>query len=243
MTIRQLLYRKKRAFQHKLKVSSVRLKWRSHRLPTIALDQIVEKPVTIKPAILDKICLSPYHSPTEHDDFLPVMNIARQLQPKLVVELGTAYGNLTANLCDQLPTTKIFTVNAPVEEQTGEKVTYRLEPDDIGKVYRQHGFSRQVIQIFQNTLTLELGRYLEKRSVGLAIVDACHDADYVVNDFLKVEPFIKSNGVILLHDTHPSMNGHLLGSYWACLRLRKQGYDIKHLVNTWWGIWTNAEHR
>jgi hypothetical protein len=243
MQIRQLAYRKKRFLQHWFKVAFVRLRWGRHWLPVVTLDQIVPQQTRLEPPVLDHICLPPYHTPNDHNDFIPVMSIARHINPRLVVELGTAYGNLTANLCRQLPSAKVLTVNAPLEKQTGEKVTYQLTEDDIGRVYREHGYSKQVMQLFQNTLTLELGEYLEKRSVELAIIDACHDREYVVNDFLKIAPFVGPNGIVLLHDTHPSMDGHLLGSYWACLQLRGQGYDIKHLANSWWGIWLKTEKR
>jgi Methyltransferase domain len=243
MQLRQLAYRKKRSFQHWLKVLFVRMRWHRHHLPVINLNQVVPQQIRLELPILDHICLPPYHTPNDHNDFIPVMSIARHIQPRLIVELGTAYGNLTANLCRELPSTKILTVNAPLEEQTGEKVTYQLTAEDIGRVYREHGYSRQVIQIFRNTLTLELGEYLEKRSVELAIIDACHDREYVLNDFLKVAPFVRPNGIVLLHDTHPNMTGHLLGSYWACLQLREKGYDIKHLAESWWGIWVNKKER
>src|SRR5205823_1006557 len=95
------------------------------------------------------------------------------------------------------------------------------------------------VQIFENTLDLNLAEYMPLASVDLAIVDACHDTDYVVNDFLKVRPFVRAGGVVLLHDTHPSMAGHLAGSYTDCLLLRRQGFDIRQLTNTWWAVWRN----
>ena len=73
---------------------------------------------------------------------------------------------------------------------------------------------------------------------ALAVIDACHDTMYVVNDFEKVRPFMRPDGMIFLHDTHPSLAKHLHGSYLACMKLRQQGYDIRHLTNTWWGLWT-----
>jgi len=41
----------------------------------------------------------------------------------------------------------------------------------------------------------------------------------------------------MLHDTHPSMQNHLVGSYYGCMKLRKMGFDIKHLKDTWWGVY------
>lgn len=217
MTIRQMLYRKKRELRHWLTVCALRVKWRHYLLPTITLDQIVPKPVELAEPILDKICLSPHHSPSDHDDFFPLMSIARYLQPRVIVELGTAFGNLTANLCRQVPSAKVFTVNAPVEDQTGEKVTYQLTRQDIGRVYREHGYAGQVVQIFHNTLTLDLGEYVEDGTVELAIIDACHDREYVLNDFLKIRRFIRPK-------RHPAPSRHTSKyegtSAWQLLGLR-----------------------
>ena len=95
------------------------------------------------------------------------------------------------------------------------------------------------MQIFKNTLDLNLGEFFDGPVVDLAIIDACHDTGYVINDFFKVRPFIKPRGVILLHDTHPSMKDHLAGSYIACAKLRRRGQDIKHIDGTWWAFWEN----
>ena len=63
----------------------------------------------------------------------------------------------------------------------------------------------------------------------------------VLNDFKKIVPYIRPDGIVLMHDTHPSMRSHLLGSYRACLKLRQEGYSISHILNTWWGLWVAPE--
>jgi hypothetical protein len=88
-------------------------------------------------------------------------------------------------------------------------------------------------------MQLDLAPYLAHSSVDLAIVDACHDCEYVINDFLKVVPYIRPGGMVLLHDTHPSLSLHLWGSYRACMVLRQRGFDICHIKDTWWGVWVN----
>jgi predicted O-methyltransferase YrrM len=170
------------------------------------------------------------------------MKIARFLQPEIILELGTAHGNTVANLCRQCPRAHVFTVNAPAAEQTGKLTTYSLTIDEIGRVYRSHGYTDRVTQIFANTLDLDLSSYLSKQSVNLVVIDACHDTDYVINDFSKVSPYVKSNGIVLFHDTHPSMDDHLIGSYRACMQLRKRGLDIRHIEGTWWGMWSPNYH-
>jgi predicted O-methyltransferase YrrM len=206
-------------------------------LPTISLDEIVDREIPIATPILDDICLPPYKGPPEVNDYLPFMTIVKSIEPRIVIELGTAHGNLTANICRECPSVRVYTVNAPVEAQTGNLVTYKLTPDQIGRVYRRYGFQDRVVQIFENTQHLDLSRHLNGELADAAVVDACHDTDYVINDFSKVQPFVRRGGVVFLHDTHPSMEKHLHGSYVACMRLRMRGFDINYLATTWWGIW------
>jgi hypothetical protein len=206
-------------------------------LTIVDLQSIVSRNIDVDLPILDAICLPPYHGPKDHDDFLPLISIAKFVQPHIVVELGTAYGNTVANICKQVPYARVYTVNALAEQQTGTLATYRLEKEEIGRVYRTYGFANRVVQIYQNTLNLDLSEYFDSPVIDLAIIDACHDTDYVINDFMKVASFVSGRGVVLLHDTHPSMKGHLRGSYLACMKLRMQGFDIRHIVDTWWAIW------
>jgi predicted O-methyltransferase YrrM len=210
---------------------------RRYPLPTTTLDQLLPGQSSIHPPIMEDICMPPYYGFDDHDDYSALMHIATRLNPKVVVELGTAHGNTIANLCQHCPEARFYTVNAPVEEQTGDVVTFELQKGDIGRVYRNSGYEARVQQIFANTLHLDLSMFIPGPTVDLAIVDACHDEAFVLNDFLKVEPFVRPGGVVVLHDTHPSMNDHLKGSYVASMRLRKNGYDVRHLSGTWWGTW------
>ena len=213
---------------------------RKHEVPLVDIASIVPSNVTANKPLPDDICLPPHTGGSEtHDDYTPLMRLARWLAPKSIVELGTAHGNTVANLCHHCPAAVIHTVNAPVTEQTGELVTFELTADEIGRVYRKYGFKDRVVQILKNTLDLDLKEYVPERSVDLAIVDACHDTSYVVNDFHKVQPFIRPGGIVLLHDTDGSMKGHLAGSYIGCMLLRKEGFDVRQIRDSWWGIWVN----
>ena len=227
----------RRALRNQLDKAELRLLLMTHRLPALRLDEVVERDVPIDEPILDDICMPPFIGEGDHDDYSALLKIASLIQPRIIVELGTAHGNTVANLCRALPNCRVFTVDAPAELQSGRDVTFSLSPEQIGRVYRKHGYADRVTQILANTLTLDLAAPLNGELVDLAIVDACHDTEYVVNDFLKVEPFVRRGGTVLLHDTHPSMNGHLLGSYRACMRLRRQRFDVRHVEGTWWAIW------
>lgn len=218
---------------------------RVHGPPEIDGEDLNGKAYSVEPVIFDDICLFPYKRDSDrdtatHDDYGSLMRVLDAIEPTTLIELGTAHGNTTANMCKRFIDLRVITVDAPKHLLTGDATTFALTEAEIGRVYRRHISSRQVIQLFQNTLDLELDEVLSPGSADVAIIDACHDTDYVINDFHKVRPFVRENGVILFHDTHPSMEGHLRGSFVACSQLRKSGFDIRHIRNTWWGIWFNG---
>jgi len=123
------------------------------------------------------------------------------------------------------------------EQISGKNITYSILKEDIGRVYKKYNFDDRLILLYENTVEIELFDYFKKESIDLAIIDACHDTKYVINDFIKIHPYVEDSGIILFHDTHPNMKGHLVGSYYAAMILRSKGYDIRHLSNTWWGIY------
>ncbi len=217
--------------------------WRMRRLgkrfplPSITLSDLVHDIRNAPNLILDDICLPPYFGPATVNDVQAFQQIVLWQAPTTVVEFGTAHGNTVANICSMCPSARVYTINAAPEQLSGKVVTFTLSRQDIGRVYRAHGFSDRVTQIFANTLSVNLQSYLRDQSVDLAIIDACHDTPFVINDFKKVEPYVRRGGIVMFHDTHPSRIDHLFGSYDACVCLRKLGYDILHLQDTWWGIW------
>ena len=214
-----------------------RLLTRRFALPLIPLQALAPDDPAIEPPIMEQICLPPYHGVHAHDDYTPLFKIVRSVQPRVVLELGTAYGNTVANICNQVPDCRVWTVNAPAERMTGDITTYSLDASEIGYVYRKYGFGDRVVQILENTLDLDLSHYLNPGSVDLAIIDACHDVEYVLNDFRKVEPFVQPGGLVLFHDTYPSRNRHTWSSYEACMRLRQHGFDIQLVDGSWWAVW------
>ena len=211
-----------------------------YRLPTVDPSLLVNGDAYDGPVILEDCFMPPYRGEVKHDDMGFLLNLALARQPQLVLELGTAYGNSAANVCQVVPDCRVSTVNALPEQISGSHITRTFQREEIGRVYRSRGFDQRVTQIYANTLNLDLSPYLKRDTVDLAVVDACHDTDYVLNDFYVVEPFVRDGGIVLFHDTHPSMAGHLLASYLACLKLRQRGFDVRHTEDTWWAIWVKG---
>ncbi len=216
--------------------------WRTCRLPEVSLAELAPGATPLAPTITEHLFLPPYISPRDHDDAAPLLALLRALKPRMVLELGTAYGATSANIC-AVTDARVYTVNALPEQIQGRLMTFALAREDIGSVYRKNGFADRVTQIYENTWKLDLSRYLPRHSIDFAIVDACHDADFEVNDFLCVLPMLNENATVLFHDIHPSMWKLLGDGYIAGMYLRKMGYDVRHLKETWWAVWQARQAR
>lgn len=210
--------------------------WNTCQLPEIELDTLAPNADMHEPLITERLCLPPYYGPVDHSDVAPLLTLVRARNPRAVLELGTAFGATVANIC-AISNATVYTVNALPEQMEGHLSSFALSKDDIGCVYRDYGFGDRVVQIYGNTRNLDFLDYIPPHSVDFAIIDACHDADFVVGDFMRVLPVLYSGSMVLLHDVHPSMRSHLRDSYIACMYLRRLGYNVQYLKGTWWGVW------
>jgi cephalosporin hydroxylase len=187
-------------------------------------------------AVMEGIYMPPYHGPKDLVDFQFMMGLASAKQPKSIFEFGTAFGNTVANLC-KATDAKVYTLNAEPSETSGVLRTVDLSKDEIGSAYRNAGFADRVTQILCNSLDLDVECYFRETQLDFVVIDACHDFEYVLNDFLSILPKLSDNGCVLFHGCHPSLIGDLNGPWVACYSLRQAGFDIRHVPGTWWAIW------
>lgn len=211
---------------------------RDAHLPEININSIAPGLFDPIPPILDDICMPPYFNKGcfLQNDFGVLIRLLRYHQPTTVFEFGTAHGNTTANVC-QVTSAHVYTLNALPEQISGESVTFTLSRDEIGRVYRAAGYADRVTQIYEDTMEFVPSRVLREGQIDFCIIDACHDTEFVLHDFLNIEPYISPGGTVVLHDTHPSRAAHLQGSYDACVSLRQKGFNILHIEDCWWGYW------
>jgi predicted O-methyltransferase YrrM len=209
-------------------------------VPLVSIEEVLGGPLQAlsASAILDHVYLPPFRGDSAHDDLSPLLQVVNKTQPRLIFEIGTGWGNITANMCRQSLHSKVYTVNPDENQQEGRLTTYRLRLSEIGSVYRAYGFGDRVVQIYESSLSVRPELYLQGQTIDLAVIDGCHDMMYVMNDFLKVANLMTPGGIVLMHDTHPSIKDDLSESYSACLRLRSAGYAVRHIGDTWWGVWT-----
>lgn len=133
-----------------------------------------------------------------------IYTACRNSDAETMLEIGTAYGETTAEMARHAPRATLHTVNIPPEEigEGGKAVTYALSREDIGRAYRAAGCTN-VRQILANTANWEP----DFGPIDLAFIDGCHDADFVYSDTRKVLAKARPGTIILWHDYNPDLAG------------------------------------
>lgn len=168
--------------------------------------------------------------------------IVRNTNPSVCLEIGTAEGHTAALMAVNAPQATVHTVNIPPEEiQAGEGgvlTTAAFERDKIGSYYRKRNLAN-IEQILANTAQWEP----DIGTIDIALVDGCHDADFVYNDSRKVLKSMKPGSFLLWHDFNFDLVDKKDWINEVCLGIEKlisTGFvkgPILHVRNSWLGIY------
>jgi len=138
----------------------------------------------------------------------------------------------------------VYTVNILPKQapRSGTMITSAPEEDEIGKIYREKGFTN-VRQIFANTAEWEP----DFGPIDVAFIDGCHDAKFVFNDTRKVLKKCQPGSLILWHDFSPDLIRRHAWIADVCLgveHLYQKGclHDmVFHLKDSWIGLYRVIE--
>ncbi|MDX1413076.1 MAG: class I SAM-dependent methyltransferase [Candidatus Promineifilaceae bacterium] len=168
----------------------------------------------------------------------------RNSNPQILLEIGTSFGHGTALMARNAPNGTVYTINISPEEiaQGGKLVTFAPAKDEIGKYYREQGFTNTK-QIYANTATWEP----DFGPIDVAFIDGCHDADFVYSDTYKILERCIPGSLILWHDFAPSLRNVYGWIAEVCRGIEKLYRDgvikgrILHLQDSWVGLYKVPE--
>lgn len=159
---------------------------------------------------------------------------------RIALEIGTSHGHTTALMAENAPAATVYTVNIPPDEIAagGVYTTFAPAHEQIGKVWRERKLSN-VVQILANTASWEP----DFGPIDVALIDGCHDADFVAGDTRKVLARCREGSLILWHDFHPTLRSVHPWIASVCRgveQLYREGLlrgPILHLQDSWVGLY------
>ena len=138
------------------------------------------------------------------EELVILATIVRCLQPKRIVEIGTAEGRTALNLAlNSPPDAEIITLDLP-PELTGEHrkhsgPNYRqMDIKEPGILFRDHPVASKIKLVLADSTKFDWTPY--ERSVDFVFIDGAHDYESVRKDSENALRIIRPGGVIVWHD-------------------------------------------
>ena len=132
-----------------------------------------------------------------------ICEIIVRINPEIYLELGIKNGNTISSILPYAGRAIGVDINKPKKKIKGYEF-YKMTTDEF----------------FEN---IDIGEiYLP--FISVAFIDANHSSEYVLKDFYNVLPFVKDQGIIILHDTYPKNKNFIRNDF--CGDSYKFAWDI-----------------
>lgn len=145
-------------------------------------------------------------------------DVVAEVQPSLLVELGTQGGTSYFAFCQSVKENDLDTVCFAVDTWEGEKHTGAYDEevfDSVNFYNRQHypGFSYLMRMLFS-----EAAGHFGDESIDLLHIDGLHTYDAVSEDFRTWFPKVRPGGIVLFHDVQARMMDFGVWRFWGELQ-------------------------
>lgn len=154
--------------------------------------------------------------------------IVEQIQPRILVELGTHYGHSYFSFCQSVRANGLSTKCYAVDTWQGDEHAGFYGEEIFAHVESQnqrqyHTFSRLLRMRFDDALS-----YFSDGTIDLLHIDGLHTYEAVRHDFETWLPKLSSCGVVLFHDINVRERGFGVWRLWEELSARYQHIEFEH---------------
>lgn len=156
------------------------------------------------------------------------MVLVELLQPRVIVELGTHYGDSYCAFCQAVKFLKLNCRCYAIDTWEGDEFTGPYT-EVVYKQLRQYHDPRYgtFSQLIKSTFDDALDRF-ENKSIDLLHIDGSHRFESVKHDFESWLPKLSDTAVVLLHDTCVYEDRFGVHKLWAELEKRYPSFNFTH---------------
>jgi hypothetical protein len=156
--------------------------------------------------------------------------IVKNLQPKVIFEIGTFMGRTTLHLAANTEA-QIYTLDLPPEGHIDYTAPLDHDPElDVypqqpGVKFQNTPYATRIQQLYGDSQNFDFSPFYNK--VDYVFVDANHHYEFVLRDSMNAFKMIKPNGVIIWHDYASYAPGVI-----RALDVVSQKFPIDHIEGT-----------
>jgi hypothetical protein len=170
--------------------------------------------------------ITPFSAWHEHIPF--AMFLVDLLRPKMIVELGTLYGDSYCAFCQAVRELHLDTACYAVDTWKGDPQAGFYGPEVLADLRAHHdrlysSFSRLIQSTFDEAL-----EHFADGTVDLLHIDGYHTYESIRHDFETWLPKMSSNGVVLFHDTNVREQDFGVRKFWDEVKLKYPHFQFLH---------------